>query len=349
MKDWKIILISPQYSLREAIQTIDASALQIALVVNEQQQLLGTVTDGDIRRAILKGSSLDEPVHLAMNPQPITVGTNTTNDEIIAIMRRKSIRQIPVIDLDRRVVKLAVLEQLLEVTKRDNWIVLIAGGLGTRLGPLTQDCPKPLLKVGGKPILENILESFIDCGFHQFFISVNYKSHMIENYFNDGSRWGVKIEYLRETERLGTAGGLSLLPEQPELPFFVMNADLLTKLNFHNMLNFHQEHESMATMAVTEYDFQIPFGVVDTEQQIILGLREKPVYKFHVNTGIYILEPSCLDSIPKAKYYDMPSLFETLIQKQEKTSAFPIREYWLDIGRMSDFEKANEEFREVFA
>ncbi|MDF5734217.1 MULTISPECIES: nucleotidyltransferase family protein [unclassified Nostoc] len=349
MKDWKIILIPPQHSIREAIQTIDVSALQIALVVNEQQQLLGTVTDGDIRRAILKGFSLDEPVYLAMSPQPITVDTNTTNDEIIAMMRRKSIRQIPVIDLDRRVVKLALLEQLLEVTKRDNWVILIAGGLGTRLAPLTHDCPKPLLRVGGKPILENILESFIDCGFHQFFISVNYKSHMIENYFSNGSRWGVKIKYLRETQRLGTAGGLSLLPKRPELPFFVMNADLLTKVNFHKMLNFHQEHESRATMAVTEYDFQIPFGVVDTEQQKIISIREKPLYKFHINTGIYILEPSCLESIPKAEYYDMPSLFETLIQKQEKTSAFPICEYWLDIGRMSDFEKANEEFREVFA
>ncbi|MEH2114742.1 nucleotidyltransferase family protein [Nostoc sp.] len=349
MKDWKIILISPQHSIREAIQTIDASALQIALVVNEHQQLLGTVTDGDIRRAILRGLSLDQPVYLTMNPQPITVDTNATNDEIIAIMRRKSIRQIPVIDLDRQVVKLALLEQLLEVIKQDNWVILIAGGLGTRLAPLTQDCPKPLLRVGGKPILENILESFIDCGFHQFFISVNYKSDMIENYFSNGSRWGVKIEYLRETQRLGTAGGLSLLPEHPELPFFVMNADLLTKINFHTMLNYHQEHKSMATMAVREYDFQIPFGVVDTEQQRIIGIREKPIYKFHVNTGIYILDPSCLESIPKGQHYDMPFLFETLIQKQEKTSAFPIWEYWLDIGRMSDFEKANEEFREVFA
>ncbi|CAN1212230.1 UTP--glucose-1-phosphate uridylyltransferase [Tumidithrix helvetica PCC 7403] len=349
MKGWQDTLITLNHSIRAVIQSIDKSGLQIALVVNDQRQLLGTVTDGDIRRAILKGFSLEDSVAQIMNSQPIAVTTTTSHTEILGIMRRKVLRQIPVIDRAGIVVDLALLDALLEATQRHNWVVLMAGGLGSRLAPLTNDCPKPLLKVGGKPILENILESFINEGFHKFFISVNYKSHMIEEYFGNGSHWGVDICYLREQQRLGTAGGLGLLPERPQQPMFVMNGDLLTKVSFLTMLNFHQEHQSVATMAVREYDFQIPFGVVQTDRNRITDIIEKPLYKFHVNAGIYLLEPSCLDLIPSQEYYDMPNLFKTLAQQQEIVMPFPTSEYWLDVGRIDDFERANVEFCEVFA
>jgi dTDP-glucose pyrophosphorylase len=349
MKGWQDTLISPHYSIRAVIQSIDKSGLQIALVVNEQGRLLGTVTDGDIRRAILKGGDLEDSVDQIMNSQPISVTTTNSDSEILEIMKRKVLRQIPVLDQAGIVVDLALLDVLLEATKLKNWVILMAGGLGSRLAPLTNDCPKPLLKVGGKPILEHILESFIKEGFHKFFLSVNYKSHMIEEYFGDGANWGVDICYLREQFRLGTAGGLGLLPERPQQSMFVMNGDLLTKVGFVTMLNFHQKHQSVATMAVREYDFQIPFGVVKTDHNRITDIIEKPLYKFHVNAGIYLLEPSCLDIIPPHEYYDMPTLFKTLAQQQEIVMPFSTSEYWLDVGRMDEFERANAEFHEVFA
>ncbi len=349
MKGWQDTLITPNHSIHAAIQSIDKSGLQIALVVNENRQLLGTVTDGDIRRAILKGFSLEDSVVEIMNSQPITVTATISHSEILAIMRNKVLHQIPVIDHKGIVVDIALLNTLLETTQNNNWVILMAGGLGSRLAPLTNDCPKPLLKVGGKPILENILESFINEGFHNFFISVNYKSHMIEEYFGDGTNWGVEICYLREQQSLGTAGSLGLLPDRPQESLFVMNGDLLTKVSFLTMLNFHQQNQSAATMAVREYDFQIPFGVVRTDCNRITDIIEKPSYKFHVNAGIYILEPSCLDIIPPEQYYDMPSLFKTLAKQQEIVMPFLTSEYWLDVGRMDDFERANVEFFEVFS
>ena len=349
MKPWKETILFPDNTIREAMKNIDNTGLQIALVIDSENRLKGIVTDGDIRRAILKGVSMEESVSSIMNTNPIKENSNTSDQDILALMRLKSISQIPIIDSEGKIIRLALLNELLTIEKKDNWVILMAGGLGTRLAPLTNDCPKPLLKIGDKPILENILNSFINYGFENFFISVNYKSHMIEEYFQDGSNWGVKIEYLREDKRLGTAGCLSLLSQKPEHPFFVMNGDLLTKINFLNMLSFHQEHDSFATMAVREYDFQVPFGVIDTHHQNIIALKEKPLYKFHVNAGIYLLEPSCLDLIPHNEYYDMPSLFDNLMKQEAcSTVAFPIWEYWLDVGRMNDFRQANLEYQEIF-
>ena len=347
-KDWRKALISPQKSIRQAIQTIDVSAMQIALVVNEQKQLLGTVTDGDIRRGLLKGCSLDDPVSSIMNERPTRVSTEATNEQILALMKQKSLHQIPVVDREEIVLDLVSISSFLEPPKKDNWVVLMAGGLGTRLSPLTNDCPKPLLKVGGKPILENILNSFLEYGFYNFFISVNYKSQMIEEYFGNGSRWGINIHYLRESQKLGTAGSLSLLPAVPQEPFFVMNGDLLTKVNFLNMLSYHEEQDSVATMAVREYEFQVPFGVIHSQEKQISSIIEKPVYKFNVNAGIYLLNPLSLRNIPSKKYYDMPELFKSLIQQEEKTVVFPIWEYWLDIGQLNDFQKAQKEFHNIF-
>ncbi len=348
MISWKKSLILESMPILEAIRKIDVSSLQIALVVDENNILKGTITDGDIRRAILKGISLEDTVQKVMNSNPTTVQANADRDTILDQMKLKKLRQIPVIDEQGKVIGLEILDEMLSSRERDNWVVLMAGGMGTRLGKLTNECPKPLLKVGSKPILETILENFIAYGFRKFYFSVNYKAEMIEAYFGDGSKWGIQIKYIYETKRMGTAGALGLLPEQPDQALIIMNGDLLTKVNLAQLLNFHTEHTAKATMCVREYQFQVPFGVVQVQNHHLTRVEEKPMQKFFVNAGIYVLEPEVLKLIPTDLFYDMPTLFEQLISQQYQTAAFPIREYWLDVGQMSDFEKANGEYTEVF-
>lgn len=347
MVDWKKVLISPDVSVREAIATIDGGASQIALVVDESGRLLGTVTDGDIRRALLRGESLDAQSRAVMNVHPTVASDADSDEQILLLMRRMTLRQIPIVDGERRVVGLRVITDYLS-PQRENWVVLMAGGLGTRLHPLTETCPKPMLKIGEKPILENILENFIEHGFHRFFFSVNYMANVIKEYFGDGSRWGVKIGYLDENDRLGTAGALSLLGSRPDNPLVVMNGDLLTKVNFRHLLDFHHQHHATATMCVRDYEFQVPFGVVTTDHHLIRSIDEKPVHRFFVNAGIYVLEPEALKYVPGNTFFDMPTLFERLVADKKSTVAFPIREYWLDIGRLDDYERANGEFGAAF-
>ncbi|WP_016742355.1 nucleotidyltransferase family protein [Brevibacillus brevis] len=346
--DWRELLVSPQTPILHTLEIIDKSARQIALVADENDRLLGTVTDGDIRRGLLKGRALQDPISLIMNSFPTVASPYETRENILALMKIKKIHQIPIVDEDGKIVHVEVLNELLRPTKKDNWVVLMAGGLGTRLHPLTHDCPKPLLPVGNKPLLETILQSFIDQGFHRFYISVKYKAEMIQEHFGDGSNWGISIQYLQEKESLGTAGALSLLPEKPSEPFFVMNGDLLTKVNFEQLLDFHKTYQAQATMCVREYDHQIPYGVVRLDQYRLTSIEEKPTQRFFVNAGIYVLSPDAVENIPHNQYFDMPSLFDHLVKNQQQTIAFPIREYWLDIGRMADFERANMEFAEVF-
>jgi NDP-sugar pyrophosphorylase family protein len=227
-------------------------------------------------------------------------------------------------------------------------VVLMVGGLGTRLRPLTEETPKPLLRVGGKPILQTIVERFAAHGFTDFIFCVNYKAQMIRDHFGDGGRFGVRIEYIEESKRMGTAGALGLLPERPAEPFFVMNGDLLTNVNFENMLQYHLQNRAKASMCVREYDFQVPYGVVNIEEGLIRSIEEKPVHRFLVSAGIYMLDPSCLDLIPENAYYDMPALFERIVEEGGRAVSFPLREYWLDIGRMEEYERAKREYFEVF-
>lgn len=348
MRNWSDLIISKDTPIIQALEIIDAGARQIALVLNEDQRLLGTVTDGDIRRGLLKGRSLSDPVSLIMNAYPIVASTYDSHEHILALMKLKQLRQIPIVDENGRIIQMETLGELIQPKIKDNWVVLMAGGLGSRLQPLTDECPKPLLKVGSKPLLETILNNFISQGFRNFFFSVNYKAEMIKEYFGDGDKWGVQIIYLQESKRLGTAGALTLLPEPPSKPIIVMNGDLLTKVNFSQLLDFHDMHHSQATMCVREYDLQIPYGVVKVDRHRLVSIEEKPIVNYFVNAGIYILNPSTISYIPQESFYDMPKLFEKLVEKSEEVSVFPIREYWLDIGRMSDFDKANIEFPEVF-
>jgi dTDP-glucose pyrophosphorylase len=348
MKRWNRTIISSESTVREAIEIIDAAGLQIALVVDENKRLLGTVTDGDIRRAVLRGLSLDEPATQVMNPNPATAREQDDRDTLLALMRHRRIHQVPVLDATWRVVGLEVIDDLLKPRPRTNGVVLMAGGLGSRLRPLTDECPKPLLRVGPKPILETILEAFVQHGFNRFYLSVNYMAGKVQDHFGDGSQWGVEISYLREDKRLGTAGALSLLPERPSEPLIVMNGDLVTRLNFAHLLDFHTQHGAVATMCVREYHMQVPYGVIETRNNRILDIREKPTERYLVNAGVYVLQPDALELIPEGEPSDMPDLFKQLIKRGKETAVFPIREYWMDIGRAEDFDRATVQFDEVF-
>lgn len=348
MKDWRKTMISPSTPILEAIRIIDVGALQIALVVDENRRLLGVVTDGDVRRAILNGVSMDKPVHLIMYRDVTTVNNLASREEIIALMKKYDLKHMPILDKDGVIFDLKVIIDLIDEPKKDNWVVIMAGGVGARLRPLTDDRPKPLLEVGGKPILETILENFVSFGFRYFFISVNYKYEMIEDFCGDGCKWGIEIQYLREKKKMGTAGALSLLPAKPEKPLIIMNADVLTNVNIQQLLDFHNGHKAVATMCVQDYHFEVPYGVIKINQHRLLGLDEKPVHRFFVNAGIYVLDPTVLDIIPAQEYFDMTELFTRLIDRNFETVAFPIREYWMDIGRAEDYKKANGDYSENF-
>jgi len=350
MTDYKKVLLSPSSTIKKALQIIDTGAMKIALVVDDSEKLIGTISDGDIRRAILKGVGLDENISDVYFKTPATITQATTKEEIINICTSKKVYQIPVLDKEGKLVGIEILDELLKPKVHKNRVVLMVGGLGTRLRPLTDITPKPMLPVGGKPILQTIVEKFASYGFVNIVMCIGYKSQIIQDFFEDGSKFGVNIEYILEEQRMGTAGALSLLTQKqkPQEPFFVMNGDLLTNVNFESMLEFHLQNEAKATMCVREYDFQVPYGVVNVVNDKITSIVEKPTHKFFVSAGIYMLDHTCIEMIPKDEFYDMPTLFEEMIKNDDNAVSFPIREYWLDIGRIDEYEKANIEYKEVF-
>lgn len=344
MKSWRKALVNSSFTLKQAIEVLDKAALRIALVVDENEKLLGTLTDGDVRRALLKLVPLETPVIQVVNTNPKTAEQSWTQSRILAVMEQYELLQLPLLDDERRVVGLVNLHDILNKHRYDNPVFLMAGGFGTRLRPLTNNCPKPMLKVGDKPILEQILLSFIEAGFHRFFISTHYMSEVIRDYFGDGEKWGVSIKYVHEEEPLGTGGALGLLPhDEIDKPMFMMNGDLLTSLNLHSFLEFHETHGGVATMCVREYEHQVPYGVITSEGIQIKSMVEKPTQRFFVNAGIYLLSPILIKSVQPSTRVDMPTLLERQIESGEAVNMFPIHEYWLDIGRMDDFNKAQTE------
>lgn len=349
MADWKNVALRQTATMADAIKCIDASALQVALVVHDDETLAGVITDGDVRRALLRGLNLNAPVVEIMSTRPHFSRVGTAREDLLAELRRLSIRHLPLLDSEDRLAGLATERELSGPPRSDNWVVLMAGGLGSRLAPLTNTVPKPMLPLGDKPLLQTILEKFIEDGFHRFYISVNYLAEQVIAHFGDGSAWGVQIVYLHETQRLGTAGALSLIPSPPEKPIIVMNGDLLTKVNFQHLIAFHEHNGSAGTMGVREYDFQVPYGVVTTDGGRITRIDEKPVHRFFVNAGIYVISPDALALIPTSIFFDMPTLFSQLIEREKTTSVFPIREYWLDVGHLADYRRAQSEYSEIFA
>jgi len=348
MKNYKQILLKSSSTIKEALQIIDRGAMKIALVVDENEKLIGTLTDGDIRRGLLNNLSLDDSIESIIFKNPTVCNIEDTKEYILKIALEKKLYQMPIVDNNGRLVGIEEIDELLKPKNKTNRVVLMAGGLGTRLRPLTEKIPKPMLKVGNKPILETIILNFKKYGFTNIILSVNYKSEVIEEYFKDGKEFGVSIEYIHENKRMGTAGALSLIEEKLTEPFFVMNGDLLTNINFENMMNYHISHSATATMGVREYNLQVPYGVVNIEGENIVGIEEKPTHKFFVSAGVYVLSPNAVKYIPKNDFYDMPTLFENLVEEQEKSISFPIHEYWLDIGRLEEYKKAQEEYIRIF-
>jgi len=348
MKRWERALIGPETSLREALETIDKVGCQIALVVDAERRLLGTLSDGDARRGLLKGLSLTDRVTSAMHVGPTCAGEGEDRHAILATMRRLGLHQIPVVDPRGIVVGLEVVDDFLTAQVREHWVVIMAGGRGSRLEELTRETPKPMLKVGSRPLLETIVRSYADQGFRRFYFAVNYKAEQIESHFGSGAALGVEIRYLREQQRLGTAGALSLLPEPPSQPIVVTNADLLTKEDYGYMVDHHAESGADATMAVRDYEMQVPFGVVRERDGRIETIEEKPVQRFIVSAGMYVLSPHVLELVPRGQFFDMPSLFESIVRRGLRSRCHHTDGYWLDIGRLSDYERANVDFTEVF-
>jgi dTDP-glucose pyrophosphorylase len=347
MNNVENIQITVDTTIKQALKVISDGAVQIALVVDKKGRLLGTLTDGDIRNGLLKGLNLKSPIKEIYFKKPIIAKKSDSREKLLKISLSNKIHQIPIVDKNNKVISIYILEELIKPKINSNEVVIMAGGKGMRLRPLTKNIPKPMLKVGNKPILEIIVEKFKESGYKNFVICVNYKSKIITNYFGDGTKFGVKIRYIKEKKRMGTAGALSLFEKKPQEPFFVINGDLLTNLNFNKMLDFHILHNSKATMCITECNINSPFGEVRLNNEDIKSIEEKPIRKVFVNAGVYILDPSCINLIPK-KFYDMTTLFKKIISKKLKTISFPLGEYWLDIGRLNDFKKANDEYNFKF-
>ncbi len=327
---------------------IDTGAMKIALVVDSRDKLIGTLSDGDIRRGLLKGLGMEDEIRDIYNPNPVVADIRDKKEKIIELAISKKVYQIPIVNASFQVVKLAEIDHLLQREKHANSVVLMAGGLGKRLRPLTDDTPKPMLKIGERPILENVIRKFIKNGFFNFYISLNYKGEKIKEYFGDGQSLGVNISYIEEERKMGTAGALSLIKEKQNMPILVMNGDILTGVNFEELLDFHIRREAEATMCIREYGMEVPFGVVGLKQSNIVSIEEKPVQKFYVNAGIYVLNPDVLDDILPDTSIDMTSIFESLVKGNKTILSYPIREYWMDIGKPEDFQKAEEDFKKYF-
>lgn len=342
-RDWKETLISSTSTLGEALVVLDACSQRTLLVEDGNLHLLGIVADGDIRRGLLKGLTKDDSIVKFMTEHPIIASPLASRVDLINLMKTEGILAVPLVE-DGIICGLATLEDLLITQQYDNPVFLMAGGFGTRLRPLTDDCPKPLLNVGEKPILERMLLSFIKEGFNNFYISTHYLAEKIRAHFGDGSKWGVTIQYVHEEEPLGTGGALGLLPDDlPDLPLLMINGDILTTLSFESLLKYHNAENADATMCVREYEYQIPYGVVTSEGNNISGMVEKPIQRFHVNAGVYVVSSDIVKSVKANYYIDMPTLLERQIKQGKDVMMYPIHDYWLDIGRMDDFERAQSD------
>lgn len=343
------IQVNRNTPLREVIQTIDSGGVELAIVVGDGGHLLGTITDGDVRRSILRGSGLEARAGEIMQATPVTSVVGTSRDELQRLMTLHGIKQIPLLDSAGRVVEVSLWSDLLSAQHtRPNAVVILAGGLGKRLRPLTENVPKPLLPVGDKPLLVLMIEQLRGYGFSKIFLSVNYHAEQIRDILGDGSDLAVQIEYLEEERPLGTAGSVRLAADRIHDPVLVMNGDLLTRAHFGRFLDYHLECGHAATVGLKQYEFTVPYGVTDIEGDRVVALREKPLHSFFVNAGLYVLEPDVVDLIPSGVSYNMTDLIERLLGEERSVGGFPVHEYWLDIGEHAQYEQANGDYKQIF-
>ena len=343
---WRRAVLPPGATIQQAIYNLNEVAIRIVLVIDEKGELEGTISDGDIRRGLLKGVDLHSPITAVINRKALVVPPGMGHDLVMRVMIANKIHQIPVVDEQNRVVGLHLWDEIVAPAVRPNIMVIMAGGMGTRLRPHTESCPKPMLPVAGKPMLEHIIERAKLEGFTHFVLAVNYLSHMFEEHFGDGTRMGVRVDYLKEQVPLGTVGALTLLAPQPDRPFVVTNGDVMTDIRYGDLLDFHVRHNAIATMAVRVHEWQHPFGVVQTQGIDIIGFEEKPVARSHINAGVYALDPRALSVLEVGAHCDMPVLFERLQAQTMRTVAYPMHEPWLDVGRPEDLNLARKQWEQ---
>lgn len=349
VKTWKNVVLSKESTIRDAMRVIDQAALRIGLVCDERNKLLGTITDGDIRRGLLADCDMNDSVERIMNQNPLISKDADTHEQRLKLMDQHDLLAIPIIDDNYHVVGLETLHQAMQPKKHDNPVFIMAGGFGTRLQPLTDHCPKPMLRVGDKPMLEHLINQFIKQGFHRFYISTHYMPELIHKHFGDGSQFGISVEYVYEDSPLGTGGALGLLPKNlPNLPLVMMNGDVLTKLNYAQLLHHHETQGFDATMCVREDEHRVPFGVIETEEQLIVNMVEKPTYRYKINTGIYVLNPEIITKVQVNQRIDMPTLLEQGRQAGKRIGTYTSYDYWLDIGQMKDYQKAQQDIERLF-
>ncbi len=332
--------ISPTASILDAMKKIDSSAIATA-VVCENRKVMGVLTDGDIRRALVTGATLSDSIETIYTRHFISVKPGALRVDVLEMMQARVIKQIPIVDENGELKGIHTMHSILGHSTKPNWAVIMAGGKGTRLHPITENVPKPMVPVAGRPILERIVLHLVGSGIRKIFLSINYLSHVIEDHFQDGSQFGCKIEYLREKEALGTGGALSLLPEIPTDPVLVMNGDLIVQADFNRMLHFHNAGKYYATMALRPYTHEIAFGCARTEGDRLVQLEEKPVLSKLVNAGIYILSPEAIEKVPENTFYPITQLFETALEENQCCGAYVMEEDWLDIGQPHQLRKAN--------
>ena len=337
---WRQAILPANATLQDAIRNLDQVSIKIVLVVNERAELEGTISDGDIRRGLLKGLNLNSPLTSVIHRNALVVPSEIGRDMVMQLMIANKIQQIPIVNEHCQLVGVHLWEEITPRPSLSNLMVIMAGGMGTRLHPHTENCPKPLLPVAGKPILEHIILRAKLEGFSHFVLAIHYLGHMIEDFFGNGERLGVRIDYLREQSPLGTAGALGLLNPYPDVPFVVTNGDILTDIRYGEMLDFHIRQDAAATMAVRVHEWHHPFGVVKTQGVEIVGFEEKPVARSHINAGVYVIAPTALSLLPVDTHCDMPTLFERLQIKAKRTVAYPMHEPWLDVGRPDDLQQA---------
>lgn len=340
MINWEKSLITPNYTIIEAAKHINDSSLQVAVIVDKDRHLLGLANDGDIRRALLNGVDMTAPITSIMTKDPTTVSSTSTRAETSELLAKKLIHCAPIVDDKNIVIGLVSSFELMEEKSFENPVVIMAGGLGERLRPLTDNCPKPMLLVGNEPILARIINNLVESGFHNIYISVNYLSEIIEEYFGDGHKFGANITYIHENKRLGTAGALSLFKSSNNLPFMVLNGDILTGIDYSELMQFHVNSNCLATMVVRDYSYTIPYGVVSGSGNLVEDILEKPTNHFSVNAGMYVFSPEILDHVTSDEYCDMPTLLKRVISKGKAVQTYLLNEYWFDIGQIKDLELA---------
>ncbi|MES2594367.1 MAG: nucleotidyltransferase family protein [Verrucomicrobiota bacterium] len=340
-KPVSLLCLPPAGTIRNALEVIEKGSEGICLMVDAEQRLLGTITDGDIRRALLRGATLSDPVERFAERQFTSVPTHASRAEVIDLMQARHIHQIPILDSQGRLKGLHLVREILGSQPKPNWAVIMAGGKGTRLGELTKQTPKPMLKVAGRPILERLVLHLVGCGVRRIFISTNYLAGIIEDHFGDGSRFGCHIEYLRESaeEPLGTGGSLSLLPEKPEHPIFVCNGDLVTQVDVSSLFDFHQDGSYLATIGVRSYAHEIPFGCLEVNEGCVTSIVEKPTVTQLINAGIYILSPEIVARVPR-RFFPITELFDEAVRQSDRVGAFEIVDEWIDVGQREQLKQA---------